>query len=232
MHGDLLQKIKSRGYWRFNLRPLAMPDSPLSMTECAIAVERSSVQLRGWDYPHIQRNEDHGGRGPAGKYYESWTDWTHHIEFWRMYRSSQFLHYRALWEDWLEESLRRSGRVPDEPALGITGATYTITELFEFADRMARGGLYGTGLSVSVSLGGAANRTLWVDDTRRMDFLGRKETLAAMVEVHRSLPADKPSSWRNEAVEVLIELFDNFGWEADRASISDDQTRFLSRMSL
>src|SRR5690349_1351560 len=103
MKDGLIEKIQSKAYWRINFRPLVLPETMLSLPQCNDLVDKCHVELRGWDYPHMSRRRDvDSDYGPAGKYYEHWIDWDQHIEFWRMFRSSQYLHYRALWEDWIE----------------------------------------------------------------------------------------------------------------------------------
>ena len=71
-------------------------------------------------------------------------DWMAHREFWRMYESSQFLHYRSVQEDWRErdtwfgqEPTRRGERVAG-PVLGVINNLWLFVEVFEFLSRLHR----------------------------------------------------------------------------------------------
>ena len=98
---NLIEKIKSRGYWRINFQPLVDQRKFKTLVECKNIVEFNSVQTRGWDFPCVPRKkEDYMDLIPCENYYLGWIDWAHHIEFWHMYQSGQFLLYRSLCEDW------------------------------------------------------------------------------------------------------------------------------------
>ena len=200
------------------------------MSDCSKVVDENRVQIRGWDYPHVQRNTDHGGQRPVGTYFESWTDWTHHIEFWRMYRSTQFLHYAALWEDHLSPEDRRLAQVPDENSIGVVNAIYRVTEIFEFLARLVRADLYASGVRIDVSLNNIRERHLWVDEFTRMPFYEPKITGAAKLQFARSMSAsDVLTSSSATAVDCLLLLFDGFGWNPAREQIEADQAKFVSR---
>lgn len=232
MNEALLERIRTRGHWRINFRPRAYVPQILSLPRCKELVESNKVQLRGWDYPHIQRNEEHGGQRPAGEYYESWTEWQNHLEFWRMYRSAQFLHYLALREDWLEESnwptdLARS--IKPLGALGIVGSIYQITEIFEFIFRLARTGLYSTGVEVSIVLHNTENRALWVDDARRMPFFEARLTGAPSIKIVRELTGEELLFGDAKlSISATLELFENFAWQPSPELVAEERGRFLT----
>lgn len=226
MQEGLAEKIKAVGHWRINIRPLQPIDPPLAMNECHERVAKASVSLRGWDYPHIQRNMKHGGSANVGTYAENWCDWSNHVEFWRMYRSSQFLHYRALWEDLSDEGQSR----PAGPVLSVLGAVYTVTEATEFLSRLYNGGLYKDGASINVTLGKSADRQLWISEFDRMPFYDEKRTNAEELLVERSLQAGELEGQAGAAaLSILLELFDHFGWNPDPSLIQRDQERFYKR---
>jgi len=231
MNDALLEKIRSKAYWRVNLRPVTLPEVELSLPDCSAAVERSHVELRGWDYPHIsRRNDDQSGYGPAGDYYEHWIDWEHHIEFWRMYRSSQFLHYRALGEDWEVWTKYHSGHPPTPGAVSILGVTWLFTEIFEFAFRLFRNGLYASGVKVSIRLEGAKNRHLWVSEFNRMPFSYDRITLANVVDVRRTLDAETLRSADQDYVTpAIVEFFQNFDWSPSSELIRSDQEKLVTK---
>ena len=67
-------------------------------------VERNSVRLRGWDYPHIDyKSEQERGSDWACQEFQ----WEDELEVWRLYQNGQFIHYFALAGDWRDESTSR-----------------------------------------------------------------------------------------------------------------------------
>jgi len=227
MKDGLIERIKTRGYWRVNLRPRALAE-PLTLDQCRQLVEQSNVSLRGWDYPHIsKRNDDDGRFEFCGDFVESWTDWGHHPEFWRFYRSSQFLHYRAISEDWIEDDQRRR---PAGPYISVTGAIYSITEMIEFLFRLYRNGAYKAGAEVLISAENTAKRELWIADPMRMPFSYPRTTGAQRIVLARNLgPDDLNRSSTELSVSLTLEFFDNFGWQPSPDQIAADREKLLSR---
>jgi hypothetical protein len=100
MKEGLLEHIRQFGHWRINFKPMRELAQPLSLGRCRELVQQAKVSIRGWDFPHTShRNDEEGGSGNFGTYVENWTQWSGFLEFWRMYKSSQFLSYIALRED-------------------------------------------------------------------------------------------------------------------------------------
>lgn len=227
MKQDLQDRIRSMGHWRLNIRPLSPLTEKLTLTRSSQVVERSSVSLRGWDYPHISKNNnEHGGYGNVGDYVENWCDWSHHVEFWRMYRSAQFIHYKVLTEEMRSEGPGR----PSGPVLSVLGAVYTVTEMVEFLSRLRQHGLYEFGAFLSITLGNTSNRQLWISETNRMPFIDEKKTTSSSIVIERHFKPDqfleKPVA---HALDMLLELFDNFGWTPDPSQILNDQEKFYRR---
>ncbi|TPI63322.1 hypothetical protein FJ417_06460 [Mesorhizobium sp. B3-1-7] len=231
MKEGLIEKIRSKAYWRINFRPLTLPMEDLSLPNCNVIVDRSHVELRGWDYPHISnRNDDSSGRGPAGEYYENWVDWNDHIEFWRMYRSTQFLHYRALGEDWVVWTKYHSGRPPKPGAVSVLGSIWLLTEIIEFLFRLYRNGIYGSGVEISIKLEGAADRHLWIGEFDRMPFSYDRITKANAVSISRKVePNLLQAANHDDFSDVIVEFFENFDWTPDLSSLRSDQRKLLTR---
>jgi hypothetical protein len=226
MKPDLLEKIQALGHWRVNIRPLADRQELLSLANCRAFVERSSVSLRGWDFPHINnRNDDDGGMAPMGAYFESWTDWDGFIDFWRMYRSSQFLAYIAVHSD----TGPMGTEIADARQLGAVEAIYAITEFIEFAHRLSTNGLYEAGAIVSVALRNTANRRLTAGQGK-IPFFDLKQTGAAAIQLDRNFTvSDLTDRHRDMSVSMILELFDQFGWNPGPERILSEQERFYSR---
>ncbi len=159
----IANKIRERGHYRVNFRPLHLPEAKLSLEQCRAVVEKNRTQLRGWDYPHFPSRQGNDSRlGLGENYCEGWIDWSNYKELWRVFQSSQFLHLAALREDWPEDALWGGERrqKPGEVLNVIGSLFYVVGEIFEFLARLLRGGLYPRGAQVSVTLAGTEGRTL------------------------------------------------------------------------
>ena len=219
MPQQLVDSIRSRGYWRINFRPTRPdPDAPVTLDRCFSLVNANSVSLRGWDYPHIPHRQ---GTDTAverhDSFVEGWTDWYDHREFWRMYASTQFLHYRALYEDWPERGMHRNpagvGR-PEQPTLGVTSNLWLIAEVFEFLSRLTgSAAMYRAGVDVSIGLiSGSTGRLLAIEDQRRMPFAYDRVTHAQRIVWERTLSPSQTAEPRKLAQLTAERLFDRFGW--------------------
>ncbi len=231
MRDGLLDQVKSKAYWRMNFRPKSLPEPQLSLPQCNDIVDRSKVSLRGWNYPHISsRKADDSGYGPIDSYYEHWIAWSEHIEFWRMYRTSQFLHYRAVredWEDW--ESYPPASR-PPEGGLSVVGIIWHWTEVFEFAFRLYKNGLYESGLELHLSLENAKGRQLWINEFNRMPFSYERVTGATSIRYEIALGSDDLASASHEVyLDELVDFFQHFDWTPNKDMLRKDQNRLLTR---
>jgi hypothetical protein len=233
MRADLLNRIRARGFWRINFQPRFLLEEKLSLSDCRDAVEKNALKLRGWQYPYVPvKNDGQQGALPSGEFFEAWIDWWNHIEYWRLYRSHQFLHYLALREDWFEESdweKEKAKVITPGRALGTTLTIWQITEIFEFLSRLGRGAFYPSGVIVSLTLENTEGRQLWVDDPQRMPFTDEKKTGATRIEIMREISASEFLTDGAEiARSVLIELFDHFGWRATIGNIRSQQEQLLT----
>lgn len=235
---DVLTTIKSKGYWRVSFEPLVYDEQKLTLTQCKELLEKNSIHLRGWDYPHVpNRLGDDTSLEPGDNYWQGWLDWEgeNHKEFWRMYQSSQFIHYLGLREDWLNDFQIQSmgSRDPDYfksgQALGVVATTYQITEIFEFLSRLMTDGLYDEGVQVSISLNNTQDRKLVVDQSQRIGFSSPKKTSSETINFKKQFTKDEIlTNSRDRAQEVIVHFFERFGWNPPNVGvIKEDQKKFL-----
>lgn len=225
MPEGLLEKIKAGGFVRVVIRPTVIPES-LTVVTAREVVKKASVSLRGWDYPHIaSRNDEHGGYEHSAEYAQDWCDWYYHVEFWRMYKSGQFLHYKALRED-----LSKEGNVPSGQVLAVGSFMYTITEVTEFAHRLRAAGLYKEGATIQITLGNSRGRKLWVEDPMRMDFMSPMVTSSESIAVQRSLRTSELllGDPKDTSRSIIAEFLDAFGWTPSPDLISSTQTELYN----
>ncbi len=140
MTNELIGKIKSRGYWRIVIRPQKFNKHLIpSLDQCLQYIAASKVSLRGWDYPHVDRE----GYANGIDWVESATDWMDILEYWRFYQSGQFANIFNCREDWVDLNQEQFMRLVNKPfpdgVLGVVATIYRLTEIYEFAARLASG---------------------------------------------------------------------------------------------
>jgi hypothetical protein len=234
MKKGLIEKIKSRGYWRINFQPIFC-EQKLKLSECRELVEGNKVLLRGWDYPHCPVGDDKdSGLVPCQNYYEGWIDYWNMIEFWRMYESSQFLHYLALREDWAEDDgfgYYRKKNIKPMTVIGITGSIiYQITEVYVFLSRISSRNIYKEGVRVSISLNNTKDRTLWIEDIMRGGFFREYKTGADKIEyMEKHSIKDIVAKPKELAFDAIVFFFERFGWTKPSIDIiKNDQDHLLN----
>jgi hypothetical protein len=211
--------IKSLPHWRVLLRPMRYEEELIpSLGECWSLVTRTKLSLRGWDYPHIDfpENQELGSNWIA-----SWSDFQGHKEYWRLYQSGQFVHLFTVREvtEWgWQDKLRNGARVAIGPQsregdlrfLSVGNFLWSITEVFEFAARLAEVGTYRDVVRVRIGLYDIAGFAL--TETERLMhnlYVNESETLEKTWEVTSKDLLAKSSE---HALKATAWFFDRFGW--------------------
>lgn len=166
----LLEKIKSRGYWEVTIRPTEYIEERFTLPEVIEKVRDSKVLLRGWDYPHISRKCS--PRIAGTDYWETNTEFGSHKEIWRAYQSGLFYHIFSIQEDWLGEPMLNLGRnkyadIQPGSVLGIIMTLYRLSEIYEFATRLAEKRFFDRTCYLSIALHKTQDRKLTYFDSRR-----------------------------------------------------------------
>ncbi len=169
-------------------------------------VEQSEVSLRGWNFPHTDREQ----AGPFGEGTESVTVsklWKRYREGYRLYRSGLFVWKRVYWED-AEEKKSESGK----RALSFISAIWSFTEYLLFLSR-----LYGTvapdgTVHIQITLHGCRDRELaafdpmigwWPGNVSREDVISQGEDVR-VVELQ--------ASYLDIAARMVKHVFHVFHW--------------------
>lgn len=237
-HEELLKKIRSRGHWRISFEPLEEQTiEPLS--KCREIVEKNSIELRGWDYPHIpRRTGDDTGFEPGENFWQAWLDWPEyaHFEFWRFYQSGQFIHYREIAEDWLQDATfdnmwqQEKTKIAPGERLGVVGTTFLITEIYQFLAKLGNAGVYEKGVQVTLSLNNTKERKLYVDDYGRFPFSFDRKTISEKIDYKKVYTKEEIISQPQElARQAILYIFERFNWEPNPDIIKADQEKLLSR---
>lgn len=226
MSERLADVIKSRGYWQVVIRPTTFIENRVKSFEALYSiVQRTSVQLRGWDFPHIDREQQ-----PIRE--QDWIGqefaWEHFREIWRLYQSGQFAHISAFPYDWRDLS---SWWPVDEGwewgrTFSIADALFRFTEIYEFAARLALSDAGDDQMEIQIALGNLTNRTLDLDFPRRVGFFRPKiYTADTAFETRPSVYARDAliGQARELALTSASELFMRFGWEPSIDQLRDLQ---------
>lgn len=237
MATTLIDKIKSQGYWRVIIKPTQFNKSLIpSLTECQRLIEESKVYLRGWDYPHLPRY----GQGLVNgvDWLEASTDsmvWIPMLEYWHFYQSGQFAHLFNCGEDWVNRDqlqIQNWRNLPlPERVLSILNTVYRVTEIYEFAARLAAKGIFRSDLSITVELHGMKDRGLVVTGHMRAPLLDNYICGVDALPYSKTVSLEALLAQASElALESLLWFFERFNWQSIPVhTIRDDQRRLLER---
>lgn len=211
---EILDAIRSRGYWQVLIRPAVFVRNRIEDISALFPIVRqASVQLRGWDYPHVDND--------APAIHMDWvgqeTRWEHVLELWRMYQSGQFVHFSAFWEDWRDHSSFWPPEKGWEPRkrFGVGETLFRLTEIFEYAARLSLSQAGDESMHISVTLKDLGGRILVADTPGRFPL--RRAYKASISEFPLSMDLARPElvgDPRSHALRGATELFKRFGWEA------------------
>jgi hypothetical protein len=231
MH-PIIDKIKSRGYWKVVIRPSQFTQELIpELSLCKTLVRDNSIRLRGWYYPHYDMMKE-----PSSglDYVEQFYEWQDHIEAWRFYQSGQFIHYRALWEDWFDERSPWGQRdlTQTKKYLSIFSAMFTLTEIYEFASRLGSEGVLNDSCEVKITLSNTMNRILGTYDARRPLFAEYKTELNDIPRSISLSTVDLMSRSADLSLDHVLWLYQRFNWDDVHVEIfKEDQRKLLERRS-
>lgn len=228
---ELLQKIKSRGYWMVEIRPTKFDKLRIpTLSKAQEVVQSCIVTLRGWDYPHwnsnnVQNMED---------WVEAWEDWGEYIEYWRFYRSGKFIHVFALHEDHIDMEKALPIRLPQRPKregyFGFISGTFRVTEVFEFAARLANKNVLNPKAFISIGLHNIKDHQLTAFDASRLLRDDYVYTTDDPIVIEKEIPEQdliaKPDAF---ALDYIVEIFERFQWNnPPRQVLSEAQKKLRS----
>lgn len=230
---NTLSRIISRGYWRVLIHPSEFRQDRIgNLLECQNLIENCRVFLRGWDYPHFDRIVS----GHDNVWSE--TDWEIYREYWRFYRSGQFVHYFGCVEDWWKGSTldaELGTRYAPGEVLESILVLYHLTEIYEFASRLAQKGVLGEQVSLAIELRGMQGRRLICLSKPFFSsfdqYISREETLNLEATL---VVQDLIARAAEHALEQSLRVFELFNWREARlpenvANLRDDQRKLLER---
>lgn len=224
------QEIRSRGHWWIVIHPIDYVPNRVPITDLEQLLRRTRIQLRGWDFPHV---DDRDPIRMRLKSITGSTDWMYYREVWRFYQSGQFSYLMGIHEDWIERTSEGSfgtrwGPPPElaaqGPLLGVGDALFRITETFEFASRLAVTPAGGDAIHIKIELHGLQGRRLWVDTPHRSPTEHEYRTDIQAFPYEDQFPtAELASSSKELAAQVALDLFARFGWRPPLEMMREEQ---------
>ncbi len=230
--------VLEKPHWRVNFRSIPYKGkAAISLKECNEIIQKNKVSLRGWDYPHIDpKNKAHGNNWVA-----SWTIFNGHVEYWRFYQSTQFIHLfsvlettRPEWKAKIDEAMewhlgyRKDIDWNSVPGyFSIINFLYTVTEIYEFATRLCQSEIYKDKLNIDIQLNNIHGFMLAADKNRRwdQDYHSDEDTLL----FNKEYIADDMIVFSHKyALDTVIHFFERFGWLSPTESLlKEEQDKFL-----
>ena len=222
---DPRQLIEDRGYWKIVIHRKAFFRRKVASTSILRKlVGTYAVKTLPLKYPFLRNNDFAVG--------EDWLGIVdikgHRRDSWRLYLSGLFVHYCAMFEDWIDRREDWDGISPgdNDQLFAIGNSVRQLTSILKFASQLSLSELGDDQMSVEIQISGLANRKLWFDspspspppehrshvpegETYRFDRILNSEELA---ERHQAL-----------ALECAGNLFGLFDWHPDRRTIESLQ---------
>jgi hypothetical protein len=224
---DLLSLIRSRGHWHVVVRPTTFSEERVGRLDLLGLVDRAKVSIRGWDFPHV----DHKSNPRiAADWVEQAIRWEHRLDYWRIYRSGQFLSICGIPYEWRDYS----GWWPADPrwapnrVLGVMEVVARLTEITEFAARLSQTPAGAETVKLQISLRGMNGRVLVTDSPNRsplsLDYRSSVESVSLERVVQR---VELATGARELAVILAEEVFSYFGWRPAHGITMDVQNEVL-----
>ena len=230
----LLDEIKSRGYWRIELHSVAYHPNTLPNREAMQnLLHDSSVSFRGWPYPFFLPEKSIYN----GKWLEEEENFEYSKEYWRLYKSGQWLHYLSLHGAWLTHETVMPGRRPLPPQhQGYTHVRndilYTLTEALHFAVGFATAGVFDPAAYIDLQLHNTYDYMLYESSSRFFTdrYVNQSEV---PFEYKTTIPSSELIGAADKiALAVSIDVYGLFGWiptEAAMRTLVEDQKKLVER---
>lgn len=214
-------KVEEQGYWEVTAMPLTYSrDRIATITEVRRYLTESEVSLRGWDFPH--RDRDTNSNFENG--FQSFTELIHHLEAHRAYQSGLFAWRCSYWEN-RADFQGNNGR-----CLSFINVIYTITEFFIFLRRYYERVAPDESVRFSMKLTDIKDRAL-VATGEAMLYLDRKTAKIPILYLEDDYAVSEIRASAEEiAIKTVQRVFEIFNWNnPDANMIRGWQQRLLSR---
>ncbi len=226
---ELLEAIRSRGYWRFVIRPRSFDSNRIKYERLYDLVEKAAVNLGGWQMPPVDPRVQ---TIKGDEWIEQRIEWEAFKEIWRFYQSGQFVHFSDILGDWRDQS---SWLTPDAnwvsgKELSVPETLFRLTGEFELAARLSVSEVGGPEMLIGFSAYNLAGRVLTIEGAKFAPF--RYPRITQMPEYEKEYEyasSELASGPRELALNAAADFFRRFDWNPPREILKkhqDDACRF------
>lgn len=229
---EILDKIKSQGYWEMIIRPLKFTKR-FTQTEAKSWLENACVRYYGWTVPIITGNSEQCFFGQ--NYVEGIFDSSGVVEIWRLYTSGQLIYYRGFIEDWQRGdwytgfASRETGKSLTK-VKGIAVTVNEITMFYQLAKQMIETDMVGDRLKVSITLHDIQNRTLATESVMAMLYEDYTCRIPNFTLDYNYSKEELVNKYPEISMKSLLEIATVFNWTRDgvQTSLQQHQQKYLS----
>jgi len=225
---SLLEKIRSRGYWRTIIRPDKFSQEKLSYDSLYPLVQNSAVNIFGGGFPNVgQEFPISRGTNQVGQEIEA----GYFLEIWYLYQSGQFIHYSDILDDWINviDQLLTSPQWKPGKFLSIEEVIRQFTGIFVFASRLALTDVYSEDVHIviDVLLKGLQGRLLYIGTPGKVPLRRPYEAQILEFLFTTRIQKDELIAHPKElALQASRELFLRFGWDPAQVILENIQSTF------
>ena len=200
---EIVGIIKNRGHWRVTIRPEKFSSERLPFERCREILEKTQVGYRGYHFPELNRSELSNGQDyvqgilSAGIFHQ----------FWRFYQSGNFYFLCSCYEDYHTKTGGMN-------ILDILAAVYTMTEIYEFASRLALQNVFDDTINISIKLGNMKSRKLAILEFGRRLHQTYQLQINELERTEKCIATSLYGRTRDLAIEHLMWFIKRFGWDA------------------
>lgn len=216
---DVLEQIRSRGYWRIVVRPSKFVGNRVGTLGDLDRILRSNtVSLRGWDFPHL----DH--QNPIVRASDSLSQATaygQNLGAWSMFKSGKFICERGLISDWQDRPYPglTFNRDPIQPGeiFFVEEPAWHVLETMELASRLATSDVGAGSMVVELEIHGLRGRSLRASGPdRRLHFHDRRTCDQDQWVWRRQLSrSELVTNARALTVEASLGLMELLHWDPE-----------------
>lgn len=223
---EVLDYISERGHWDASVRAIPYSAERVAYARLRSSVEDSAVRLRGWPVPFVDYQQGFlGGEYWIGQ--DIPLRGVPHVEAWRMCSSGQFMQRRVIATE-MRSSGELSPSLPGaEGSIAVWDILYYVSEVIEFASRMATTDAGSDEMQVVCTLHGMRNRQLISGDwNRELDdnYLSPSDHITSRRAHSKS---ELLGNHRGLAIRTAQELLQRFGLDVPDEVLVEWQTQLL-----
>jgi schlafen family protein len=184
-------------------------------------INKSEVELRGWNVPHTDR--ENASNFQNGR--ESYAHGTRYTEGYQAYQSGLFVWKKTLWED------KEGHTAPDgRKVLSFISAIWTVTEILLFCKRYYETIAPDATLHLEIGLSQIKDRKLAAfKDVAHFSpsYIAKEQSIFIQEDIQ---VVDLRASYKEIANRIVKQIFTIFNWDdADPTMIDKWQTKLLER---